>query len=316
MYFIFYHFMENSIKNLEIDQIMKILDSHDSRRVNERVKKAPDMSGLKSALSEHIDTVNFGKKSILGIDIRGYGSFDDFEQPLIPVLYQILFDEAIELSIENLEFTFQKYDAKRIKEHTISTGDGGFIVFDTPLHSLLFASCFAIALRLYNAYHLYPKLRAAIGEINLRYAITYDRIYRIDNNFYGRSLINNSRIIGKDNLNRCLIDEGSYQWFLLNIDGLENLQVMGINELANIHEFQDYDLSLVSGKNSFFEEKQNTRNFGIINSDILKIGMIQSKNTFLNVYNLHIQVSLLRDDDEGGKGAITVSLGNLNTTGI
>lgn len=308
--------METPIKNLELTQIMKILDTYDIRNVNERVKKAPDKTELQEALTEHIDSVNFSMKSVLGIDIRGYGSFDDFEQPLIPILYQILFDEAIALTLENLEFTFQKYDEKKIKSHTISTGDGGFIIFDTPLHSLLFASSFAIALRLYNAYHLYPKLRAAIGEINLRYAITYDRIYKIEDNFYGRSLINNSRIIGKDNLNRCLIDEGSYQWFLLNIDGLENLQVMGINELANIHEFQDYDLTLVTGRNSFFEEKDNTRNFGIINSDILKIGMIQSKNTLLNVYNLHIQVSLLRDDDEGGKGAITVSLGNLNTTGI
>lgn len=295
---------------------MDILDQNDVRHVYSRIKKAPDESSLRTALAHHIERTNFGRKSVLGIDIRGYGSFDDFEQPLIPVLYNILFDEAIELSLENQQFVFQKYNKKSIREHTISTGDGGFIIFDTPLHSLLFACNFAIALRLYNSYHLYPKLRAAIGELNLRYSITYDRVYKINNNFYGRSVINNSRIIGKDNLNRCLIDEGSYQWYLLNIDGLENLQVMGIHEIANIDEFQDYNHTLLKSSNIFFEEKASTRNLGIINSDILKIGMIKSKSTELNVYNVHIQVSILREDDEGGKRAITVSLGNLNTAGI
>ena len=87
-------------------------------------------------------------------------------------------------------------------------------------------------------------------------------------------------------------------------------------DIANIDEFQDYDHTLLKGSNIFFEEKASTRNLGIINSDILKIGMIQSKSTKLNVYNVHIQVSIIREDDEGGKKAITISLGNLNTTGI
>ena len=192
------------------------------------------------------------------------------------------------------------------------------MIFDTPLHALLFASSFAITLRQYNSYHLYPKFRACIGEINLRYAITYDRIYCINNNFFGRSVINNSRIISKDDLNRCLIDEGSYQWFLLNIDGLENLQVLSLNEIGNVAAFQDYDQTLIqNGTNLFFEEKEDTRNYGIINSDILKIGIIRSKNLELNVYNIHLQVSVvMHADDTDKRRTITISLGNLNTTGI
>ena len=103
------------IKNLELAQIMKILDTYDIRNVNERVKKAPDKTELQEALTEHIDSVNFSMKSVLGIDIRGYGSFDDFEQPLIPILYQILFDEAIELALENLEFTFQNMMSRKLR---------------------------------------------------------------------------------------------------------------------------------------------------------------------------------------------------------
>jgi len=296
---------------------MEILDTYDIRHVFERVKKAPDSSELRSNLANHINGLQYGKKSVLGIDIRKYGAFDDFEQPLIPILYRILFDEAIEQCLRTQEFTFQNYNMGNIKEHTISTGDGAFIIFDTPLHSLLFACSFAITLRMYNSFHLYPKLRAAIGEINLRYAVTYDRMYKLDDNYYGRAVINNSRIINKDNLNRCLIDAGSFQWFQLNIDGLENLQVMGISEIADIEEFQNYDNSLIAdGENNFFEEKENTRNLGIINSDILKIGMIHSKSTELNVYNVHLQVSLNISTDDNMTRSITVSIGNLNTAGI
>lgn len=310
--------MDNSIKDLQYEKVLEILEEYDLRHSFDRIKKIPDGSSLRQALSDHLEKTNFGKKSILGVDIRQYGSFDDFEQPLIPILYRILFEETINHCLATQEFLFQTYDADLIVKQTIDTGDGGYIIFDTPLHSLLFASSFAFILRLFNSYHLFPKLRTAIGEINLRYAITYDRLYSIQKNYYGRSIINNSRIIAKDTLNRCLMDEGSYQWFLLNIDGLENLQVLSINEIANIDAFQDYDTSIiVSGKNDFFEEKDNTRNFGIINSDLLKIGIITSKNTVLNVYNVHLQVSIVMHAEDADKiRTITISLGNLNTLGI
>ncbi len=310
--------MDERIKDLKYKKVIRILEEYDVRYSYERIKKVPDESMLRNAIEDHLGEVHFGKKSILGVDIRKYGSFDDFVQPMIPILYRILFDEAIEHCLRTQEFIFQNYTKESIKKQTIDTGDGGYLIFDTPLHSLLFACSFAMALRLFNSYHLFPKLRTIVGEINLRYAITYDRLYSINNNYYGRSVINNSRIINKDTLNRCLIDEGSYLWLLLNIDGLENLQVLSITEIANIDAFQKYDHSIVtSGKNEFFEEKENTRNFGIINSDILKIGMIRSKNTELNIYNIHIQVSVVMHADNKDKmRTITISLGNLNTSGI
>ena len=55
-----------------------------------------------------------------------------------------------------------------------------------------------------------------------------------------------------------------------------------------------------------------------LNADILKIGQIQAKEMDLNIYNLHLQVSLNISSDTAvsQKRIIAVSLGNLNTTGI
>jgi hypothetical protein len=63
---------------------------------------------------------------------------------------------------------------------------------------------------------------------------------------------------------------------------------------------------------------ESTRYSGIINSDILKVGQIHSKESFINVYNLHLQVtmSIFADHKEDIRRLITVSLGNLNTSGI
>jgi hypothetical protein len=191
-------------------------------------------------------------------------------------------------------------------------------MFDNPLQALLFACNFAVVLRVFNAYHYYPRLRRIIGGINMRYAITYDKVYTFEKNYYGRGIINNARILIKDDLNRCLIDEHVHSWFTTNLDGVENLQIVTINEIANIFEFsKDYDRKFLEMKDEIFEDEPSRR-YGIINSDILKVGFIQSKETSISVYNLHLQVTigLINDDDPNQKRIITVSLGNLNTTGI
>ena len=191
-------------------------------------------------------------------------------------------------------------------------------MFDNPLQALLFACNFAVVLRAYNAYHYYPKLRRIIGGINMRYVITYDKVYTFNANYYGRGIINNARILIKDDLNRCLIDEHVHSWFTTNLDGVENLQIVTIDEIANIFEFsKNYDTRFLDKKDEIFEG-ESSRKYGIINSDILKVGFIKSKETSISVYNLHLQVTirLYNDDDPSQTRLITVSLGNLNTTGI
>ncbi len=306
------------IKKIDYDIIKNILEDKDRRVVFEKTNIIPDHTELKNELTEYINYSKISKKSVLGIDMYQYSSFGEFEQTLIPFLFKTLFDATINLCFQNHPFIFQKYTKKEIENNYISTGDGGFLIFDNPIHSLLFAANFAIILRAYNAFHFYPKLRKIIDGINMRYAITYDKIYKFNNNFYGRAIINNARILIKDNLNRCLMDEYTHTWFTTNLDGVENLQIATLDDIANIYEFnKNYERKYIDKGDEIFEN-ESSRRYGIINSDILKIGMIKSKETSLSIYNLHLQVTirLYNDENREQNRLITVSLGNLNTTGI
>ena len=310
--------MKSNLKNVLHSEIKKVLENKDKRVVFEKTNIIPDHRGLLKDLKHYISYDQIKRKSVLGIDMYQYSSYGEFEQTLIPFLFKTMFDSTIKLCLENHKFIFQKYNRNRIERNFISTGDGGFYMFDNPLQALLFACNFAVVLRIYNAYHYYPRLRRIIGGINMRYAITYDKVYTFDNNYYGRGIINNARILIKDGLNRCLIDEHVHSWFTTNLDGVENLQIVTINEIANIFEFsKDYNRKFLEKKDEIFED-ESSRKYGIINSDILKVGFIQSKEASISVYNLHLQVTIkLSDDDDITKSRlITVSLGNLNTTGI
>lgn len=309
--------MHSKIKKLEFKKIMDLLNEYDAESVYDKVNILPNSEDLHKKIEKYVDTKSFNKKSVLGIDIYRYGMYPHMEQTLIPSLFKIFFDKTIKLCLENNQFVFQNYTKAEIENAFISTGDGGFVIFDTPLHALLFNINFETIVRTYNSYHLFPKLRDIIGSISLRYAITYDTVYYFENNFYGSAIIINSRILEKDSLNRCLIDQDTYNWFLINIDGIENLQVLTINEIANIYEFSDYDKKYIRQGNNEIMNTRVSRYSGIINSDISKIGQITAKEMDLNIYNLHLQVTLKASSTNSKtKRTLTVSLGNLNTAGI
>jgi hypothetical protein len=312
--------MSVPIKELSYDEINKILREKDNRVIFQKTNVIPDDGDLFEDLNAYVNYENIPQKSVLGVDIYQYSTgYGVLEQALIPFLFRRFMEMTIDQCFINHRYIFQKYDKKRIQDHFISTGDGGFFIFDTPLHSLVFAIEFAISLRVYNAFNFFPKLRRIIGSINLRYAITYDNIYKFGDNYFGRAIINNARILQRDNLNRCLIDQNVHKWFLVNIGGLENLQVITMTEISNIEEFlHDYDCAVLDDYPDEIFGIIEKRTYGIINSDILKIGFIQSKSTDLNIYLLHLQVALklVNDDDPDQTKVFTISLGNLNTTGI
>ena len=119
-------------------------------------------------------------------------------------------------------------------------------------------------------------------------------------------------------MNRCLLDQRTYEWFLTNIDGIENLQTYTIYDIANIYEFTGYNKKFIKeGENDIINTRLS-RYTGIINSDILRVGQVHVKETLMNVFNLHLQVTTYAsaDDKKDSKRRITVSLGNLNTSGI
>ncbi len=310
--------MKKPLKKLDFEKILNILREYDIESNYEKVNIIPDNQELHNKISTYVDTKSFTNRAVLGIDIYRYGMFKHLEQTLIPAIFKIFFEKTIRLCLESNEFVFQNYTKEIIENSFISTGDGGFLILETPLHATFFAINFEVVVRSYNSFHLFPRLRKFIGSISLRYAITYDTLFHFDNNFYGSAIINNARILNKDNLNRCLLDEKSFNWFLTNIDGIENLQVYTIHDIANIYDFQNYNNQPIeSGKNEIVSEEK-TRLNGIINSDILKIGQIQSKEVNLNIYNLHLQVSLTihSDSENEDERLMTISLGNLNTSGI
>lgn len=310
--------MKKPLKSLEFDKILELLHEYDTESIYEKVNIIPESEDLYEKISTYIDTKSFTKRGVLGIDIYRYGMFKHLEQTLIPAIFKIFFDKTINLCLNSNQYVFQNYTKKIIENSFISTGDGGYLIFETPLHAMFFAINFEVVVRSYNSFHLFPRLRKIIGSISLRYAITYDTLFHFDNNFYGSAIINNARILGKDNLNRCLLDERSFNWFLTNIDGIENLQVYTINDIANIYDFQNYNTDPIDHGVNEIISKEKTRLYGIINSDILKIGEIQAKEMSLKIYNLHLQVSLKIRSDSASKNErlITISLGNLNTSGI
>ncbi len=310
--------MKKQLKTIEHEAIREILLKHDHRVIFEKTNVVPDESAMRAELEESFGLETVSRKSVLGLDIYQYSSYGEFEQMLIPFLFKTMLNTTIDLCIDNHPFIFQNYTREIIEKNFISTGDGGFLIFDTPLHSLLFACNYAVVLRIYNAFHFYPRLRKIIGGISTRYALTYDKIYHYNDNFYGRAIINNARILSRDSLNRCLIDEHVHRWFTVNIDGVENLQVLTIDDVSHIYEFCEYStLPLATSSDKIFGREPN-RKEGVINSDILKIGKITAKESDINIYNLHLQVSLslVNNDDETQQKIVTVSLGNLNTTGI
>ncbi|RLD35797.1 MAG: hypothetical protein DRJ15_06610 [Bacteroidetes bacterium] len=310
--------MAKRMKRLQFDQIIELLKKVDTESIYDKVTKVPQSDDLYHEMEKYVNLKNFPRFSVLGIDIYRYGLYKHLEQTMIPALFKILFDKTVRLCLENNQFVFQYYTKEKIQKSFISTGDGGFLIFDTPLHALFFAINFEVMVRAFNSYHHYPKLRKVIGSISLRYAITYDTIFHFENNFYGSAIINNARILEKDSLNRCLLDQRTYEWFLTNIDGIENLQTYTIHDIANIYEYTKYDKKYIkSGENDIINTRLS-RYTGIINSDILRIGQFQSKEVIMNIFNLHLQITLYAsaDDKKETKRRITVSLGNLNTSGI
>jgi hypothetical protein len=254
-------------------------------------------------------------KTVLGLDIYKYSEYPLFEQMFIPVIFNLLHKKTIQNCIKSEPYFFQKYslDPLFFKKHFISTGDGGFQIFESPIEAIIFAIYFQLHIKRFNSgmhlEKLEEKIFDLIGRIELRYAITLDGIYGYGGSFYGPGIIHNARILSKDNLNRVLVDENIINWFDHNINSIENLIYIEKDNFLNIPFFKGYDTDL---KTTLFENKS------IKAVDILKIGNITSKNITLNIYNLHLQAGLAfrGDDQKTGYNFYSMTLGNINTKGI
>ena len=272
------------------------------------------------------------KCAVLGIDIYRYSLFAEETQTSVPYVFHLLAMRAFNVCLMTEPFLFQKYRKGSFDESFeyflkdyVDTGDGGFFIFETPLHAFIYAILFESMIRNYNTQRIFPKAGGLTQEILLRYALTYDTVYRyIDKKFpklsntYGTGLINCSRVLAKDKLNRCLIDENTYRWFIANTNGVESLRTMPFTALKSSDAFHGYEFG---GENRSFclPETRTLENRGIDRLDILKIGEIKSKNNIISVYNLHAQLPYrLPFFPKAGEDVqhFVVTLGNLNIIGI
>jgi hypothetical protein len=267
------------------------------------------------------------KHTVVGIDIYQYSLFPTNLQIFIPHLFELIYNHTWLIIKQNYSFIFQNYGKvmnieknNYINQHDyfISTGDGGYQILETPIHAVIFILTFATIVRFYNSDLFMRRLHAKIGNIELRYAVTLDDLYKYRKNFYGAAIINNFRILSKDRLNRLLIDKNTHNWFLDRIAGIENLMSLGLLDLKDIEEFNSYEKKKIEDGNNALIQKENnkTRKEGIKSIDVQKIGEIKQKQTTLEVYNLHIQAIIHYISLFGAEKTITVSVGNLNTSGI
>ncbi|NCQ69951.1 MAG: hypothetical protein GPI97_12375 [Microcystis aeruginosa W13-16] len=263
------------------------------------------------------------KVAVLGFDVLSYSQMTEPSQTLLPYLIR----RIIKKTIDDLRIyepcifidVLPKFDQKTV----IDVGDGGFYFLPTPLHSVIFALYMEAVVRDFNANLLWKNLRSVVEPIKIRYALSYDLVFKYEDiqNHYGTGIINCARILAKDKLDRFLIDENSYLWFMKNIHGLESLKVIELEFLKFLPHFRNPNRGdNIEYKSFSIPEARSYDTPGIDNAFILKVGKIKSKENILSIYSVHLQMSYKYlnkvDTYESVWKMITVSLGNLNSMGL
>jgi len=315
-----------SVKDISQDLLNRLFSSNVVPRI-QLLRNEEFMPDYTAAESDDIRQITESKAAVVGIDIYRYSQYPTEKQMFIPHLYDLIYDETWHLIKQNYSFLFQEYGDVidlnpdqhiKHKAYFISTGDGGYQIMPTPVHGIIFILTFATILRLYNADRFMRKLHAKIGNIEVRYAMTLDEIYRYRENFFGAGIINNGRILGKDRLNRFLIDQNVHDWFLTRTFGIENLMSLSLEDLKNIQEFAAYDdAKLNTGNNALILNRSDQMSReGFKSIEVQKIGKVRQKQTLLDIYNLHMQALIHYQNLFKQEAIVTVSVGNLNTVGI
>ena len=274
-----------------------------------QLKKNTELEIIKKLPNKIIE-----KKFVLGMDIYKYSKYPSEQQNYIPVIFNYLYNSTIKnISIQE-KFIFQNYgfELSDFKKNFISTGDGGFQIFDNAIQAITFALFFQTNLKRYctggSKNILGKNLYKIVKTLDLRFAITYDSIFAYENNFFGSAIINNARVMSKDHLNRLLIDSNSINWLAKNINSTENLMILKKSDFKNLKYFEKYDMN----QNSFlFKEESRIKSV-----DLLRIGTINAKSDEIDIYNLHIQAIIGVHVDHQKYNKYVISLGNLNTSGI
>ncbi|MCB9188252.1 MAG: hypothetical protein H6599_03110 [Flavobacteriales bacterium] len=302
------------VSKLKHKDLIDAVNRFDRTNINTSYATIPEENDLEDYLNEKVHPEGFSNKSILGIDIFQYSQYELSKQTLIPFLFKLIQDAVFANVVDSNKYLFQKSSILKLQKDFIQTGDGGFQILDTPLHAVSLAINYELFIRYYNSYHFYPKLRKLIGPISLRYSISTGSIFQYNDNFFGPGIINCARMLSKDDLNRCLMDQSTHDWFMHTMMGVENLQFVSIDDLATYPQFALYDRKLVSESEMIFPQEKDFAFQQIISADVQQIGEIKAKHSTLNIYNLHLQY--LGSIREAKDKPIVITIGNLNLSGI
>jgi hypothetical protein len=239
-------------------------------------------------------------KAVLGIDIYQYSRFPENKQRLVPIIFDILYDAAVKWCQDH-EPAF--FNAQSLNDF-ISTGDGGFQILESPLQGLLFAAMFQTAITSYDKGTIQPCLGRLVGELTLRYTLTYDRVFKLDNEWYGPAIIRNARILSRDKLNRCLADENSVEWFRKRIGTLDSLSLLKRNGFRQVGAIDP------DARGTLLFDEANA--FRSVN--VQRVGSVKVKESDIDIYNIYAQVAVTAGNDKNDRWV--VALGNLNAGGI
>jgi hypothetical protein len=262
------------------------------------------------------------RMAVLGVDIYRYSQYASVQQAIIPHLFKELWTQTIENILIQEPFIFQKYDKKILDKNFIDTGDGGFQIFNNPFDAVIFAVFFQLSIHRYNSSHRNDgdDLFGLIGELKLRYAITFDSIYEYEGNQYGAAVINNARILAKDKLDRCLLDQNVVDWFFKELNGFENLAYISNEDLHIIGFFEGYNKTIknedTERKGFLFIDKKSGLSKRITSADIMHIGEVQSKLNKLSVHSAYIRINVTSKSLDKKLKKMASSLGSLNPEGI
>lgn len=298
------------MRELSYGAVIEVIAKHDRHSADGGEPLDADVAELMRALAGHFAGAE-ELQSVLGIDIYQYSRYSPETQRLIPSVFNFLKTLAIRICEDREPFLFQQH---KFEDRFISTGDGGFLLFDTPLHAVVFACYFQAVLTWFNGYLMFPKLRKAVGPISLRYAITYDYVFRQDQNYFGSAIISNARILSRDALNRCLIDGTSVNWFNANTVNVEALMTLTPDIIATLPAFGGYEKK--ESKSILFTNSSFTLDTAFRSVHLQKVGVVAAKMSQHDVYNLYLQVGIARNREDGTSRTILITLGNLNVGGI
>jgi hypothetical protein len=294
---------------------------YEERKIIDAAKKNDQKKAINKINKQLLSKIDYESCTVLGLDLYGYSKFENDKQTLIPFIFDLIYQKT-KKDIDTYEKCF--FAGYSFDDNLISTGDGCFQLFKNPIQAIIFNINFFTTLHRYNASRFYPEFYVYIGELLFRSCITTGKIFTYEKNHYGSAIITNARILSKDKLNRFLIDADTYKWFLLNIDGVENISEITLEELSKILKLKSCfreRTAIFRTKETFNINQDNKygREYGKVKScHVQKIGDISAKSDSFSVYNIELQVYVYFFDPkrkEIGSGMV-VSIGNSNNSGI